>query len=169
VADGSGLREKLDARISVARRKLFWPSLVRSALPAALWFTGFAVFWLTGLYTAMPPEAQAMAGVVFWIGLLTFALLGLKVWRNPTEDEARDLLRNSPGLIVIDQRHDKGYMTPKEVQGEFPVFVSRIRRDPTVEHGLNMWVVADNLRKGAALNAVQIAQLLDERGLIGGR
>ena len=85
------------------------------------------------------------------------------------EDEARDLLRNSPGLIVIDQRNDKGYITPKEAQGEFPVFVSRIRRDPTVENGLNMWVVADNLRKGAALNAVQIAQLLDERGLIGDR
>lgn len=85
------------------------------------------------------------------------------------EDEARDLLRNSPGLIVIDQRNDKGYITPKEAQGEFPVFVSRIRRDPTVEHGLNLWVVADNLRKGAALNAVQIAQLLDERGLIGDR
>jgi aspartate-semialdehyde dehydrogenase len=85
------------------------------------------------------------------------------------EDEARDLLRNSPGLIVIDQRNDKGYITPKEAQGEFPVFVSRIRRDPTVENGLNMWVVADNLRKGAALNAVQIAQLLDERGLIGPR
>ena len=82
------------------------------------------------------------------------------------EDEARDLLRDSPGLIVIDQRHDKGYMTPKEAQGEFPVFVSRIRKDPTVEHGLNMWVVADNLRKGAALNAVQIAELLHERGLL---
>ena len=82
------------------------------------------------------------------------------------EDEARDLLRESPGLIVIDQRHDKGYMTPKEAQGEFPVFVSRIRKDPTVEHGLNMWVVADNLRKGAALNAVQIAELLHERGLL---
>ena len=85
------------------------------------------------------------------------------------EDEARDLLRNSPGVIVIDQRNDKGYITPKEAQGEFPVFVSRIRRDPTVEHGLNLWVVADNLRKGAALNAVQIAQLLDARGLIGDR
>jgi len=82
-------------------------------------------------------------------------------------DEARDLLRDSPGVSVIDQRHDKGYMTPKEAQGEFPVFVSRIRNDPTVEHGLNMWVVADNLRKGAALNAVQIAELLHERGLIG--
>jgi len=82
------------------------------------------------------------------------------------EDEARDLLRESPGLIVIDQRNDKGYMTPKEVQGEFPVFVSRIRNDTTVENGLNLWVVADNLRKGAALNAVQIAELLHERGLL---
>jgi aspartate-semialdehyde dehydrogenase len=82
------------------------------------------------------------------------------------EDEARDILRESPGLIVIDKREPTGYMTPKEAQGEFPVFVSRIRNDPTVEHGLNMWVVADNLRKGAALNAVQIAELLHERGLI---
>ena len=82
------------------------------------------------------------------------------------EDEARDLLRESPGLVVIDQRNDKGYITPKEAQGEFPVFVSRIRNDPTVENGLNLWVVADNLRKGAALNAVQIAQLLHERGLL---
>jgi aspartate-semialdehyde dehydrogenase len=83
------------------------------------------------------------------------------------EDEARDILREAPGLIVIDKRDDTGYMTPKEAQGEFPVYVSRIRRDPTVKHGLSMWVVADNLRKGAALNAVQIAQLLHERGLIG--
>lgn len=82
------------------------------------------------------------------------------------EDEARELLRESPGLIVIDQRNDKGYITPKEAQGEFPVFVSRIRKDPTVENGLNLWVVADNLRKGAALNAVQIAELLHERGLL---
>jgi len=82
------------------------------------------------------------------------------------EDEARDLLRESPGIIVIDKHEPTGYITPKEAQGEFPVFVSRIRNDPTVEHGLSLWVVADNLRKGAALNAVQIAQLLDERGLI---
>ena len=82
------------------------------------------------------------------------------------EDEAREILREAPGLIVIDQRNDKGYITPKEAQGEFPVFVSRIRNDPTIENGLSMWVVADNLRKGAALNAVQIAQLLHERGLI---
>jgi len=82
------------------------------------------------------------------------------------EDEARDLLRESPGLIVIDKRDSTGYITPKEAQGEFPVYVSRIRKDPTVENGLSMWVVADNLRKGAALNAVQIAELLHARGLI---
>ena len=82
------------------------------------------------------------------------------------EDDAREILRNAPGLIVIDRRDSTGYMTPKEAQGEFPVFVSRIRNDPTVENGLNLWIVADNLRKGAALNAVQIAELLHERGLI---
>ena len=83
------------------------------------------------------------------------------------EAEARDILREAPGLMVIDKRDGQGFMTPKEAQGEFSVYVSRIRRDPTVEHGLSLWVVADNLRKGAALNAVQIAQLLDERHLIG--
>jgi len=82
------------------------------------------------------------------------------------EDEARDILRDAPGILVIDKRDPTGYMTPKEAQGEFPVFVSRIRNDPTVANGLNIWVVADNLRKGAALNAVQIAELLHERGLI---
>ena len=80
------------------------------------------------------------------------------------EDEAREILRESPGLIVIDQRNDKGYMTPKEAQGEFAVYVSRIRNDPTIKNGLNMWVVSDNLRKGAATNAVQIAQVLVQRG-----
>ena len=83
------------------------------------------------------------------------------------EDEARDILREAPGVIVIDKREDGGYVTPKECQGEFPVFISRIRNDPTVENGLALWCVADNLRKGAALNAVQIAQLLVERGLVG--
>ena len=85
------------------------------------------------------------------------------------EDEARDILREAPGVQVIDKREDGGYITPVEAAGEHAVYVSRIRRDPTVEHGLNLWVVSDNLRKGAALNAVQIAQLLDDRGLIGGR
>ena len=82
------------------------------------------------------------------------------------EDEARDILREAPGVVVIDKREDGGYITPVEAAGEFPVYVSRIRKDPTVEHGLNLWCVSDNLRKGAALNAVQIAQLLHERGLL---
>ena len=68
--------------------------------------------------------------------------------------------------MVVDKHEPTGYITPKDAQGEFPVFVSRIRNDPTVEHGLSLWVVADNLRKGAALNAVQIAELLHQRGLI---
>ena len=82
-------------------------------------------------------------------------------------DEAREILREADGVVVIDKREDGGYATPKDVQGEFPVFVSRIRNDPSLEHGLSLWVVSDNLRKGAALNAVQIAQLLHARGLIG--
>jgi len=82
------------------------------------------------------------------------------------EDEARDILRNAPGLQVIDKRDDTGYITPKEVQGEFDVFVSRIRADHSQPNTLNMWVVGDNLRKGAALNAVQIAELLHEQGLL---
>jgi len=82
-------------------------------------------------------------------------------------DEAREILRAAPGIVVVDKREPTGYVTPKEVQGEFPVFVSRIRNDPTVENGLSLWVVADNLRKGAALNAIQIAELAHQRGLIG--
>jgi aspartate-semialdehyde dehydrogenase len=81
-------------------------------------------------------------------------------------EDARDILREAPGIQVIDKRDDQGYMTPKEAQGEFAVYVSRIREDHTQPNTLNLWVVADNLRKGAALNAVQIAQLLVERGLL---
>jgi aspartate-semialdehyde dehydrogenase len=85
-------------------------------------------------------------------------------FENPLdEDEARDILRESPGVMVVDKREDGGYITPKEAQGEFATYVSRIRTDPTIENGLNMWIVSDNLRKGAALNAVQIAQLLDQQ------
>ena len=83
------------------------------------------------------------------------------------EDEAREILRDAPGIVVIDRREDGGYITPKESQGEFPVFISRIRNDPTVKNGLVLWCVSDNLRKGAALNAIQIAELLHERGLLG--
>ena len=75
-------------------------------------------------------------------------------------EQARAALKAAPGVSVIDHRVDEGYVTPQECAGEDPVFVSRIRRDPTVPNGLNLWVVADNLRKGAALNAVQIAEIL---------
>ena len=92
--------------------------------------------------------------------------INIEFERPLDEDEAREILRDAPGVLVVDKREDTGYVTPKDAQGEFSVFVSRIRRDPTIEHGLNMWVVSDNLRKGAALNAVQIAELLHERGLL---
>jgi len=82
-------------------------------------------------------------------------------FENPIdEDEARQALRNQPGVTVIDRRVEEGYVTPAECAGEDAVFVSRIRSDPTVENGLSLWVVSDNLRKGAALNAVQIAEKL---------
>ncbi|UCH74702.1 MAG: aspartate-semialdehyde dehydrogenase [Rhodospirillales bacterium] len=80
-------------------------------------------------------------------------------------EQARAALKEAPGVTVIDYRQDEGYVTPQESAGEDPVYVSRIREDATVENGLNMWVVADNLRKGAALNTVQIAELLAERHL----
>ena len=75
-------------------------------------------------------------------------------------EEARAALRKAPGVSVVDHRADEGYVTPVECAGEDPVYVSRLRKDPTVEHGLAMWVVSDNLRKGAALNTVQIAEEL---------
>ena len=76
------------------------------------------------------------------------------------EDEARDILRESPGIMVVDKRESGGYTTPKECVGDFATFISRIRQDVTIENGINLWCVSDNLRKGAALNAVQIAELL---------
>jgi aspartate-semialdehyde dehydrogenase len=77
-----------------------------------------------------------------------------------TAGEARACLREAPGVEVVDVREDGGYVTPLECAGEDAVYVSRIRKDPTVEHGLSFWCVSDNLRKGAALNAVQIAETL---------
>ena len=76
------------------------------------------------------------------------------------EAEARDILREAPGLMVIDKREDGGYVTPVECVGDFATFISRIRQDSTIDNGINLWCVSDNLRKGAALNAVQIAELL---------
>ncbi|MBX3529493.1 MAG: aspartate-semialdehyde dehydrogenase [Rhizobiaceae bacterium] len=86
-----------------------------------------------------------------------------------TADEAREILSNAPGCLVIDKRENGGYVTPLESAGEDATYISRIREDSTVDNGLNMWVVSDNLRKGAALNAVQIAELLVARGLIAPR
>ena len=80
-------------------------------------------------------------------------------------DEAREILRESPGIIVVDKREDGGYVTPVECVGDYATFISRIRDDITVENGINLWCVSDNLRKGAALNAVQIAELLGRRCL----
>jgi aspartate-semialdehyde dehydrogenase len=80
--------------------------------------------------------------------------------------EARDLLRNAPGIVVVDGHDDGGYITPVDCQGEDATYVSRLRRDPTVPNGLGFWCVADNLRKGAALNAVQIAETLLTQGLL---
>ncbi len=86
---------------------------------------------------------------------------------NPiSPDEARELLRSAPGVLVIDKRENGGYMTPHEAAGEDATYISRIREDATVENGLAFWCVSDNLRKGAALNAVQIAEVLINRKLI---
>ncbi|WP_417450889.1 aspartate-semialdehyde dehydrogenase [Kordiimonas sp.] len=83
-----------------------------------------------------------------------------------TEKQARALLREAPGCMVVDKREDGGYITPVECVGDFATFISRIRKDPTVKNGLNIWVVSDNLRKGAALNAVQIAESLVNQGIL---
>ncbi len=83
-----------------------------------------------------------------------------------SDDAAREILRHAPGVAVVDHRVDEGYVTPAECTGEDPVYVSRIRRDPTVANGLALWACANNLRKGAALNAVQIAERLIEGGML---
>jgi aspartate-semialdehyde dehydrogenase len=91
-------------------------------------------------------------------------------FENPiTADEARDILRDAPGCVVVDKHENGGYITPIECAGEDATYISRIREDSTVDNGLNLWIVSDNLRKGAALNAVQIAELLVARGLIAPR
>ena len=88
-------------------------------------------------------------------------------FENPISvDEARQILRSAPGCIVIDKHEPGGYVTPYECAGEDATYISRIRTDPTVDNGLVLWVVSDNLRKGAALNAIQIAEVLINRKLI---
>ena len=81
-------------------------------------------------------------------------------------EEVREILREAPGCMVVDKREDGGYVTPVECVGDFATFISRIREDSTIENGINLWVVSDNLRKGAALNTVQIAECLINRGLL---
>jgi aspartate-semialdehyde dehydrogenase len=83
-----------------------------------------------------------------------------------SEADARDALRDAPGVMVVDQRENDGYITPVESAGDDAVYVSRIRKDPTIKNGLSMWVVSDNLRKGAALNSVQIAEELIRKRLV---
>ena len=85
--------------------------------------------------------------------------------REITAEQAQDILREAPGIMLVDKREDEGYITPVESVGDGATYISRVREDPTVEHGLNLWCVSDNLRKGAALNAVQIAELLGRRHL----
>ena len=79
--------------------------------------------------------------------------------------EAQRILREAPGVMLVDKREDGGYVTPVECVGDGATFISRVREDPTVDSGLSLWCVSDNLRKGAALNAVQIAELLGRRHL----
>lgn len=92
--------------------------------------------------------------------------INLEFEQELSADEAREILREAPGCLVVDKREDGGYVTPHECAGEDATYISRIREDPTVDSGLNIWVVSDNLRKGAALNAIQIAELLVNKGLI---
>ncbi|MGI9475726.1 MAG: aspartate-semialdehyde dehydrogenase [Hyphomicrobiaceae bacterium] len=86
--------------------------------------------------------------------------------RHMSVAEARSILREAPGVLVVDKREDGGYVTPVDAAGEYATYVSRIRDDATIENGLNMWVVSDNLLKGAALNTVQIAELIVNQGLM---
>jgi aspartate-semialdehyde dehydrogenase len=91
--------------------------------------------------------------------------INIEFEREISAKQAQDILREAPGVMLIDKREDGGYATPVECVGDFATFVSRVREDPTVDSGLSLWCVSDNLRKGAALNAVQIAELLGRRHL----
>ncbi|MCJ2184448.1 aspartate-semialdehyde dehydrogenase [Novosphingobium sp. 1949] len=91
--------------------------------------------------------------------------LNIEFEREVSATEAQDILREAPGIMLVDKREDAGYVTPIECVGDSATYISRVREDPTVENGLALWCVSDNLRKGAALNAVQIAELLGRRHL----
>jgi len=91
--------------------------------------------------------------------------INIEFERELSAEQAQDILREAPGVMLVDKREDGGYVTPIECAGDGATYVSRVREDPTVENGLTIWCVSDNLRKGAALNAVQIAELLGRRHL----
>jgi aspartate-semialdehyde dehydrogenase len=91
--------------------------------------------------------------------------INIEFEREISAEEAQNILREAPGIMLVDKRENGGYVTPIECVGEYATYVSRVREDPTVENGLNLWCVSDNLRKGAALNAVQIAELLGRKHL----
>ncbi|KTW02739.1 aspartate-semialdehyde dehydrogenase [Sphingomonas sanguinis] len=91
--------------------------------------------------------------------------LNIEFQNEISAEEAQDILREAPGVMLIDKREDGGYVTPVECVGDYATFISRVREDSTVDNGLSLWCVSDNLRKGAALNAVQIAELLGRRHL----
>src|SRR6478672_11996872 len=91
--------------------------------------------------------------------------INIEFEREISAREAQSILREAPGIMLVDKREPGGYVTPVEAVGDYATFVSRVREDPTVENGLSLWVVSDNLRKGAALNAVQIAELLGRKHL----
>jgi aspartate-semialdehyde dehydrogenase len=92
--------------------------------------------------------------------------INIEFERPITADEARNILREAPGCLVVDKREAGGYVTPQEAAGEDATYISRIREDGTVENGLNLWCVSDNLRKGAALNAIQIAETIINKRLL---
>ncbi|WP_198376195.1 aspartate-semialdehyde dehydrogenase [Neoroseomonas rubea] len=115
----------------------------------------------------LDPDIQVMATCVRVPVMIGHAEAVHAEFETPiTERQAREALRDAPGLTLLDTRDDGGYATPLEIAGEDAVFVSRLRRDPTVPNGLAFWCVADNLRKGAALNAVQIAEELHRNGVL---
>ena len=86
--------------------------------------------------------------------------INIEFEKDISDDKAREILKKSPGISVVDFRKNEGYVTPEESAGKDDVFVSRIRKDNSIKNGLSLWVVSDNLRKGAALNTVQIAEAL---------
>lgn len=91
--------------------------------------------------------------------------INIEFEKELSAEQAQDILREAPGVMLVDKREDGGYVTPVECVGDYATFISRVRDDSTVDNGINLWCVSDNLRKGAALNAVQIAELLGRRHL----